>query len=125
MKLSEITTDRAAEVLCELTPLIDSIITDEELIASLSAAIGKEEQEQMSFGQKLLIVGAKLDKIVPILLKKRKTEMFGILGVLNEKTPEEIAKQGLIATMRQVHDIIRDRELIDFFKSCRNVDGGV
>lgn len=125
MKLSEISTDRAAEVLCELTPLVDSIITDEELIASLSAAIGKEEQAQMSFGQKLLLVGAKLDKIVPILLKKRKTEMFGILGVLNEKTPEEIAKQGLIATMRQVHDIIRDRELIDFFKSCRNVDVGV
>lgn len=124
MKLSEITTDRAAEVLCELTPLVDSIITDEDLIASLSAAIGKEEQEQMTFGQKLLLVGAKLDKIVPILLKKRKTEMFGILGVLNEKTPEEIAKQGLIATMRQVHDIIRDRELIDFFKSCRNVDEG-
>lgn len=124
MRLSEITTDRAAEVLCELTPLIDSIITDEELMLSLSAAIGAEDAASMSFGQKLLLVSAKVGKIVPILMKKRRAEMFGILGVLNEKTPEEIAKQKMIETMRQVYHLTNDRELIDFFKSCRNSGEG-
>lgn len=120
MRLSEITTDRAAEVLCELTPLIDSIITDEELMKALSAAIGAEDAASMSVGQKLLLVSAKVGKIVPILMKKRRAEMFGILGVLNEKTPEQIAQQNFLVTMKQVKDLTSDRELIDFFRSCRN-----
>lgn len=120
MKLSQISTDRAAEVLCELTPLVDSIITDEDLMQALSAAIGAEDAKTMSFGQKLLIVASKLNKIVPILMKKRKSEMFGILGILNEKTTEEIAGQSLIQTMIQIRDLMNDKDLVDFFKSCRN-----
>lgn len=125
MKLSEITTDRAAEVLCELTPLIDSIITDEELMQALSAAIGADDKAEMSIGQKLLLVSSKMSKIVPILFKKRKSETFGILGILNGKTTEQIAAQNILVTMAQVRDLAYDRELTDFFKSCRNADGGV
>jgi hypothetical protein len=72
MKLSEISTERAADVLCELTPLVDSIITDEDLMQSLSAVVNREQTETMSFGQKLLLVSAKAGKIVPILMKKRR-----------------------------------------------------
>lgn len=125
MKLSEITTDRAAEVLCELTPLVDSIITDEELMQALSAAIGADDKAEMSIGQKLLLVSSKMSKIVPILLKKRKSETFGIIGILNGKTPEQIAAQNILVTMAQVRDLAYDRELTDFFKSCRNTDRGV
>lgn len=120
MKLSEISTERAADVLCELTPLVDSIITDEDLMQSLSAVVNREQTETMSVGQKLLLVFAKAGKIVPILMKKRRAEVFGVLAVLNEKTPEQIASQNMLVTMMQVRDIANDRELIDFFKSCRN-----
>lgn len=125
MKLSEISTDRAAEVLCELTPLVDSIITDEELMQALSAAIGANDKAEMSVGQKLLLVSSKMSKIVPILLKKRKSETFGILGILNGKTPEQIAAQNILVTMMQVRDLANDRELTDFFISCRKADRGV
>ena len=124
MKLSEITTERAADVLCELTPLIDSIVTDDELMQALTAALGKDDLQTMSVGQKMMLVTSKLGKVVPILMKKRRAEMFGILGVLNEKTPEEFAKQNIIETMRQVYHLTNDRELIDFFKSCRNSGEG-
>lgn len=124
MKLSEISTERAADVLCELTPLVDSIITDEDLMQSLSAVVNKEQTESMSVGQKMLLVSSKLGKIVPILMKKRRAEMFGILAVLNEKTPEQIASQNMLVTMMQVRDLVNDRELIDFFKSCRNTGEG-
>ena len=124
MKLSEITTERAADVLCELTPLIDSIITDEDLMQSLSAVVNREQTETMSVGQKLLLVSSKLGKIVPILMKKRRAEMFGILAVLNEKTPEQISAQNMLVTMMQVRDLVNDRELIDFFRSCRNTGEG-
>ena len=124
MKLSEISTERAADVLCELTPLVDSIITDEDLMQSLSAVVDREQTETMSVGQKMLLVSSKLGKIVPILMKKRRAEMFGILAVLNEKTPEQISAQNMLVTMMQVRDLVNDRELIDFFKSCRNTGEG-
>ena len=124
MKLSEISTERAADVLCELTPLVDSIVTDDDLKQALSAVIGKNDLQTMSVGQKMMLVTSKLGKVVPILMKKRRAEMFGILGVLNEKTPEEIAKQNIVETMRQVYHLTNDRELIDFFKSCRNSGEG-
>ena len=124
MKLSEISTERAADVLCELTPLVDSIVTDDDLMQALSAALGKNDLQTMSVGQKMMLVTGKLGKVVPILMKKRRAEMFGILGVLNEKTPEEIAKQNMIETMWQVYHLTNDRELIDFFKSCRNSGEG-
>lgn len=124
MKLSEISTERAADVLCELTPLVDSIITDEDLMQSLSAVVNKEQTETMSVGQKMLLVSSKLGKIVPILMKKRRAEMFGILAVLNEKTTEQIASQNMLVTMMQIRDLVNDRELIDFFKSCRNTGEG-
>lgn len=124
MKLSEISTERAADVLCELTLLVDSIITDEDLMQSLSAVVDREQTETMSVGQKMLLVSSKFGKIVPILMKKRRAEMFGILAVLNEKTPEQIASQNMLVTMMQVRDLVNDRELIDFFKSCRNTGEG-
>lgn len=124
MKLSEISTERAADVLCELTPLVDGIITDEDLMQSLSAVVDREQTETMSFGQKLLLVSTKLGKIVPILMKKRRAEMFGILAVLNEKTPEQISAQNMLVTMMQVRDLVNDREMIDFFRSCRNTGEG-
>lgn len=124
MKISEITTERAADVLCELTPLIDSIITDEDLMQSLSAAISRDQTEEMSVGQKLMIVTSKANKIVPILMKKRRAEMFSILAILNEKTPQEIAEQNILRTMMQVKDLANDKELIDFFRSCRNTGEG-
>lgn len=120
MKLSEISTERAADVLCELTPLVDSILTDEDLMQALSAVVNKDQAEELSFGQKLMLVSSKLGKIVPILMKKRRAEMLGILAVLNEKKPEEIAKQSFLETMMQVRELTNDRELIDFFRSCRN-----
>lgn len=124
MKLSEISTERAADVLCELTPLIDGIVNDDDLKQALSAALGKNDLQVMSVAQKMMLVTSKLGKVVPILMKKRRAEMFGILGVLNEKTSEEIARQKMIETMRQVYDLAHDRELIDFFKSCRNSGEG-
>lgn len=124
MKLSEISTERAADVLCELTPLVDSIITDEDLMQSLSAVVDREQTETMSVGQKMLLVSSKLGKIVPILMKKRRAEMFGILAVLNEKTPEQISAQNMLVTMMQIRDLVNDRELIDFFRSCRNTGEG-
>lgn len=122
MKLSELSTERATDVLCEIAPYFMNITTDEELVGELKAAVDFKDAETMSMAEKITVVTGKISKILPILLKKRKTDLFGILGALNEKTVEEIAKQNIIKTMSQIRDISKDKDLLDFFKSCTGTE---
>lgn len=121
MKLSEMTTDRAMDVLCEITPYIANITADEELLAELRNAI---DPKAVKTKAELMIKGVeKITKLAPIVLKKRKADVFGILAALNEKTAEEIGKQNIIATMAQVREVVKDKDLMDFFKSCVGSEG--
>lgn len=121
MKLSEMTTDRAMDVLCEITPCIANITADEELLAELRNAI---DPKAVKTKAELMVKGVeKITKLAPIVLKKRKADVFGILAALNEKTAEEIGKQSIIATMAQVREVVKDKDLMDFFKSCVGSEG--
>jgi hypothetical protein len=121
MKLSELSTERATDVLCEIAPHAMAIMTDEELVAELKSAVDFQNANTMA--EKITLVGGKISKILPIVLKKRKVEVFGILGALNEKSVDEIAKQNIIKTMLQIKDMAKDKELLDFFKSCTGSEG--
>lgn len=121
MKLSELSTERATDVLCEIAPHAMAIMTDEELVAELKSAVDFQNANTMA--EKITLVGSKISKILPIVLKKRKAEIFGILGALNEKSVDEIAKQNVIKTMLQIKDMAKDKELLNFFKSCTGSEG--
>lgn len=121
MKISQMTTEQATDVLCELTPSITEILSDTELIGELNKAVNAEEVKTM--GAKIVLFGEKITKIVPILLKKKRKCVYRILGVLNEKTVDEISKQNFLTTALQIREITKDKDLIDFFKSCRDSEG--
>lgn len=121
MKISEISTEKATEVLCELTPHVTNIVTDEVLITELKSAIDFTKANTMA--EKMALTAGKIAKIIPILLRNKKNDVFGIVGVLNNKTIEEVAKQNIIVTMKQIRDIAKDKELLDFFKSCTDTEG--
>lgn len=121
MKISELSTEKAMDVLCELTPYVTSIVTDEELIAELKSAIDFGKANTMA--EKMALTAGKITKIIPILLRNKKNDVFGIVAVLNNKTIEEVAKQNIIVTMKQIRDIAKDKELLDFFKSCTDTEG--
>ena len=122
MKLSELSTDKATDVLCELTPYITNILSDEALLSELRTAVDFKEANTLA--EKMALTASKITNIIPILLKNKKSDVFGILGALNEKSVEEIAKQNFIKTMKQIKDIAKDKELLDFFKSCTSMEGG-
>ena len=122
MRLSQLTTDRAADVLCELTPYVANIVSDEDLLAELKKAVDAKDIQNKA--QYLAIGAEKITKILPILLKKRKNDVFGLLAVINERTVDEIAKQNILVTLKQAKTAFKDKELIDFFKSCMDTDEG-
>lgn len=120
MKLSQLSTERATDVLCELTPYIANIVEDSELMESLRDAI---DTDKVKTKAELIAIGAsKATRLIPIILKNRRSDVYGILAVLNEKSVEEIAKQNLLVTMRQIKNVSKDKELVDFFKSWADTE---
>ena len=121
MKISEFSTDKALDVICEITPFVDEIATDEELISTLKEKIKLPEGATRA---DMLKIGAdKINKIVPIILKKKRAAVYGILAALNESSIEKISKQSVISTAKQIKEAVGDKELIDFFKSCVGAEG--
>ena len=116
MKISSLDTDRAADTLCRMVGCIDAIVSDEELIK----LIKKKVQLPPDAGEAELTAAGigRISSILPLLLRKHRREVYGILAALEEKTPEEIAKQSFITTARQIRDICSDEDLGDFFSSC-------
>lgn len=139
MKLSELSTDRAADALCELAPYVANIIEDEEIISALDRAMPKKpdgeeptggeknEEEKVranrsdGFATGLRMFG-EIGRMAPVLLKTHRPDVYGILSVMNERPAAEIAAQKLTETMRQVKELFRDGEFVAFFKSSVRQD---
>ena len=118
MKISSLTTERAADVLCMTIPHIANITGDKSLMDALAQRVGKNSApaEIMAFGAQ------KVSMIVPLLLKDHRDDLFGLLAVLNEQPVETVAKQNVLKTVAQVREMMQDKDLMDFFKSWRQED---
>lgn len=114
MKLSDLSTDRALDVLCELTPYIDRITNDQEVVSTIGKVV-KPDAELNQYGSFMLIMG-RLSEFVPLLLKTHRPDVYGILSILNEKSKEEIAAQPVRETVRQLREAFQDEDLMAFFK---------
>lgn len=116
MKLSEFNTDRAADVLCEISVYTLNILSDEEIRDSLKKQT--DEGKQQTAGEKYAIGAQKIGQWIPLILKKHREDAYGILAVVNGVTINAIREQNILVTMRQIRDLAKDKDLTDFFKSC-------
>lgn len=116
MKLSEFTTEQAADILCTLSDPVANIVGDKALMDEMNS---KFDMEGKTVAELYLFSAKKIATIVPILLKSHRDDLFEILATLNETDSEHIAKQNIIVTMKQIRDAVKDKELMDFFKSCK------
>lgn len=120
MRLTELNTDEALDVLCGISPSITEICCDEDLMKELKKKLFIDQSASMA--ERAVITLEKVNSIVPILLKKRRSNVYEILAALNGMTVEEIAKQNMLKTMYMVRDAAKDKDLIDFFRSCVAVE---
>ncbi len=113
-KLSEFGTDECLDVLCEITPHIVNIVSDEEIMN----AIGKPMDKTTVTKVGVMLLGAqKITAVVPLLLKTHRADIYAILSVMGGKSVEEVAKQSTMATLWQIKTLSEDKELLSFFKS--------
>lgn len=114
MKVSQLTTDEALNVMCEITPYLSNIAADEKVVETIGKAISTEGMTRAG----IMLVGAeKLNKIVSILLEGHRDDVYGIVAAVNQMDAEEIKRQNFIKTGLQIREICKDKELLDFFKS--------
>lgn len=116
MKLSQLSTEKAADILCEVGIYAVNIVTDEELMGEITKKLSAEDKPTKE--QIISFATDKLSKLLPLILKKHKGDIFGIIAAVNEKTIDDVAKQNIVCTMSEIREIIQDKELVDFFKSC-------
>lgn len=119
MKLSELTTEQAVDVLCELTPYVANITGDKALLDELGK---KFDSKGKSVAELYTYAAKKCATLAPVLLKEHRADVFGILAIVNGTTADEVAKQNILTTILQIRSVFKDKELLDFFKSFGQED---
>ena len=114
MKLSELSTDAAASVLLSITPALSNILKDPDLRNKIGK---KADLKDMSVMGIYLAGVDKINEIIPFLLDTHKADVYAILAALNGTTTAKIAEQNILVTMKQIMETVKDKDLIDFFKS--------
>jgi len=110
MKLSQMSTDKALDCLAALTPYIEKLIEDEEIL-DIFKSKKAENEAQWLFGLKRMLT------ILPQIIGKHKETVFGIVSVVSGRTLEEVAEQSIITTLFDFKEIVNDKDLIIFFTS--------
>ena len=100
-----LSTDRALDVLIEITPYISEIVSDDDI--KQIAVKHRDEKNQVKYFAELL----------PLFLKKYREAVYTVLAAVNETTVDEIKNQSAIETMKQVKAIAEDKDLVSFFSS--------
>lgn len=121
MRISEMSSGQGLDALLGLLPIVESIISDREFLGEAAKVLeggGKEDGGKLSKEEYLGRGLEKINSLAILLFERKRKELFGILGVLGGKSPEEIEKQSFITTLGEVRDLIKDKELLDFFGSC-------
>lgn len=114
MRLSELSTDAVVSVLLSITPAISNILKDPDL----RNKIGKKADLKDLSVIGIYAAGVeKINEIIPFLLETHKADLYEILACLNKTTPDKIAEQNILVTMKQITETIKDKDLIDFFRS--------
>lgn len=112
--LKDLTTAQAADVLVQIAPLIDNITQDEELVGKIGKAIKKDGMTKMGLTMEAL---HRVFSSVPVLLGTHRSDIFGIIAAVKNKTVEDVANQSIIDTKNDIEEILKDEDFISFFGS--------
>lgn len=111
MKISQMTTDQAADVLVKIAEPASNIMHDEETIALIERLANGDDNP----------IRFLADNIVPITsaaLKTHREDTYAVVGALCDKSVEEVASQKITQTIRDIKDSV-DGDLVDFFASLK------
>lgn len=108
-----INTDKAVDILIEITPYVADILNDEDIKKVIekyrNTVTDRREIKYMT-------------ELIPVILKKYREAVYIILAAINGKKVEEIKTQSLSETIKQLKEIAKDEDLNSFFMSFARAD---
>lgn len=118
MKLSDLTTGQAADVMVQITPLIAKIAGDEKAVKAIGNVANIEPDTMLTRdGFRTLRVN-RYASFVTVLLEDHRADVFGILAALNQRSVDAIEKQKFTETLRHIReDVVEDEDLWGFLAS--------
>lgn len=124
MKLSEMTSEQGVDVLIRLTPVITGLLSDSEFISEVTGILAdKSEDGKELRAEDYLSRGIeKINNLAFLLFRKKRDALFEIIGAVSGKSLKEVASQSFIVTLSEARDILRDKDLINFLKSCAGTE---
>lgn len=127
MRLSQMSTDRSLDALCQIAPAISAIVEDPAVEKAVEAMLPQKaeqgEEKPSLYAAAFGMIGG-IGGLAPLLLREHRREVYCILSVLHEKEPEEIAAQNILTTLEQVKEAFGDRDLLSFFRSFGGRESG-
>lgn len=117
MKISQMTNDQACDALIRITDPVANIADDPQMEPILKGLAEHEGENGLSA---LKAISQMLPKIVPMLLKDHKKDVYEIISVLSGKAVAEIGKMRITETIAILKESIDD-DLIGFFKQSSPV----
>ena len=112
MKISEMNTNQAADVLVRIADPASNIMHDKKVFDMLEKlATGNDSSPVKFFADNLTMV-------VTVLLKDHRNDVFEIVAALSEKTVEEVGNQNIKTTVFDIKESF-DKDLLDFFGSLK------
>lgn len=113
MKLSQLTTDQLAAVLVQITPPLCRIARDSRTMAALDSLSFAQLDAQPPLRSAALL----WEKLLPLLLTDLADDLYAVLAVLTEKSPQTLRTQNGLITLQDL-SCVWDRELLTFFTSA-------
>ena len=111
MKISEMSTDQAADVLVKIAEPVQNIMHDEEFTKLLERLANGDDNA-------LKFIGDNIVPLVNVAIKTHRKDAYTIIGALAGKTPNEIGKQSIGLTIKDIKESL-DGDLISFFGSSK------
>ena len=117
-KLSQMDTNEMLDVLLAITPELEGILADDEIMGAFGTLRTNDEKggdtgSATARGLTFLV------KIATVAFKNHRNAVYGILSAFTGMTAKEVGAQNGAVTINQLKTILSDGELLNFFKSAK------
>lgn len=109
MKISQMSTDQAADVLVRIANPIARIMDDEEVEPLLQQL---SESEKLSV---IKIISSLLPKVVLLAVQRHRLDLYEIVGAFSGKNTKQVGAMNIMQTMAVLKESI-DEDFLDFFR---------
>ena len=118
-KISEMNTDELGVFLCAVAEPVSNLVTDAEVIESLTD-MAKKMQGKNSPIVVFALFGS---TVIPVMLgKKHKEDTYKIIAAVSGKTVDEIRNQNGLKTAKEVWELLMtDRDMGAMFRAGEEV----